>query len=181
EHAQAVLDDDAATEHETVWARLLLARAAAAAGDRVTTRQHLDAAHEAAPPGDELFTLGLAEAALRIGATQLARQVAASLPTPHSVDAGRRAQLSAELALAQRDLRAADAALRHAPEGPRTALARARLLEARGQIDEARTLYGTAAADPGLRVSATGYLASMELAAGNAREAIARVGPLLSE
>ncbi|HJL14899.1 MAG TPA: tetratricopeptide repeat protein [Sandaracinaceae bacterium LLY-WYZ-13_1] len=181
EHAEAVLEAPDATFHEKAWARLLLARAAAAAGDRVVAREHLDTASEVAPPGDELFTLGLTEAALRIGAVHLAQQVAEGLPSPLSVDAGRRAQLSAELALAQHDLRAAESALEHAPEGARTALARARLLEARGAHDRARALYREAAGEPGYRVPATTYLASMELARDRAEEAVDLVRPLLDE
>lgn len=179
--AQSVLDDAAATAHEKAWARLLLARAAATAGDRVVAREHLEQAAEVAPGGDELFTLTLIEAALRIESDHLAQQLSARLPSPLSVDAGRRAQLSAELALARRDLRAADGALQSAPAGPRTALARARLLEAREQLDEARRLYQEASADAAFRVPATVHLAALELAQGNAREAVERVTPLLSE
>ncbi len=181
EHAEAVLGAEDATDHEKAWARLLLARAAAAAGDRVATREHLDQAAEVAPPGDELFTLTLVEAALRMGAVAFAREQAERLPTPLSIDAGRRAQVSAEMALADHQLRAAESALRHAPAGPRTSLARARLTEARGDRDEARTLYQSAAAEPGLRVPATVALAAMELRSGNAREAVSRVEPLLAE
>lgn len=179
--ARSVLDDAAATAHERAWARLLLARAAATAGDRVAAREHLEQAAEVAPGGDELFTLTLTEAALRIESDHLAQQLATRLPSPLSVDAGRRAQLSAELALARRDMRTADAALQSAPAGPRTSLSRARLLEAREQLDEARRLYQEAAADPAFRVPATVHLAALELAQGNAREAVDRITPLLSE
>ncbi|MFK7989814.1 MAG: tetratricopeptide repeat protein [Sandaracinaceae bacterium] len=181
EQAQTVLDDDVATQHERAWARLLLARAAATEGDRVTARRLLDEANEVAPRGDELFTLGLTEAALRIGAPHLAREVAERLPTPLSVDAGRRAQLSAELALSAHDLRGAEAALRHAPEGARSALAQGRILQARGRIEEARRRYQDAAADAAYRVSATSQLASMELAVGNAEQAVTLAAPLLEE
>lgn len=181
EQAAAVLSNDAATPHERAWAQLLLGRASAAAGDRAAARRHLEGAKEVAPPGDELFTLGLTEAALRIGSAVLAQEIAEGLPTPLSVDAGRRAQLSAELALARHDLRAAEASLEHAPAGARTSLARARLLEARGEIDRARQLYQEASAEPGYRVPATTHLAAMELAQGHADEAVARVEPLLSE
>lgn len=179
--AQQVLEDEAATFHEKAWARLLLARASAAQGDRVTARRHLDQASEVAPPGDELFTLGLIEAALRIDADHLAQQVAQRLPSPLSVDAGRRAQLSAELALARHDLRGAAANLENAPEGARTALARARLLEARGQYERARTLYEQAAGEPAYRVPATAHLAAMELRQGNAAASAERITPLLAE
>ena len=181
EHAQAVLDDEDATDHERAWARLLLARAAAAAGDRNGAREHLDQAAEVAPPGDELFTLTLTEAALRMGADHFAAAQAERLPSPLSTDAGRRAQLSAELALARRDLRGADSALGHAPEGARTSLARARLLEARGESASARRLYLEAAEEPAQRVPAIVRLASMELADGHAQEANTRVEPLLEE
>ena len=181
ELAEAVLEDGAATAHEKAWARLLLARTAATAGDRVTARQHLEQAAQAAPGGDELFTLALTEAALRIESDHLAQRFAERLPSPLSVDAGRRAQLSAELALARRELRTAEAALQTAPAGARTSLARARLLEARGQFDEARRLYLEAAADAAYRVPATVSLAAMELAQGNAREAVERITPLLTE
>lgn len=181
EHARAVLEHEAATFHEKAWARMLLARAAAAAGDRLQARRHLDRAFENAPPGDELFTLALTEAALRIGADHLAQSVAARLPHPLSVDAARRTQLSAELALARHDLRAAEAALASAPDDARTALARARLHEARGQHEKARPLYERAAADPVHRVPATVALASMELSQGDAQAAAERVAPLLTE
>lgn len=182
EHAQAVLDAPDATMHEKAWARLLLAAAAAAAGDRVTAREHLDQAQEVAPPGDELFTLGLAEAALRIQANHLAAEVAENLPSPLSVDAGRRAQLNAELALSRRDLRAAEAALQHAPaDAARTRLARARLLQARGRVDEARALYRQAADEPGYRVPATVHQAAMELEQGEAARAVELAAPLLTE
>jgi tetratricopeptide (TPR) repeat protein len=179
--AQRVLEDEAATMHEKAWARLLLARAAAADGDRITARRHLDQASEVAPPGDELFTLGLTEAALRIDAEHLAQQVAQRLPSPLSVDAGRRAQLSAELALSRHDLRAAASAIEHCPAGARTSLARGRLLEARAQIDRARALYEEAAQDAGYRVPATVHLAAMELAQGNAAAAVERIAPMLEE
>ncbi|MCC6876348.1 MAG: tetratricopeptide repeat protein [Sandaracinaceae bacterium] len=179
--ARAVLEDEAATTHEKVWARLLLARAAATSGDRVEARRLLDEASRDAPPGDELFTLALCEAALRIGADRLAQTSAERLPTPLTVDAGRRAQLSAELALAAHDLRTAEAALGGAPADPRTALARARLLEARGQYDAARPLYREASADASLRVPATVALASMELEHGHAPEAVALARPLLEQ
>ena len=181
EHAQTVLDAPDATMHEKAWARLLLARAAAAAGDRVTAREHLDQAQEVAPPGDELFTLGLAEAALRIQANRLAAEVAEGLPTPLSTDAGRRAQLNAELALARRDLRGVEAALQHAPaDDARTKLARARLLQARGRFDEARTLYQAASEEPGHRVPALVHQAAMELEQGNAARAVELSSPLLT-
>lgn len=181
ELAEAVLEDDAGTAHEKAWARLLLARAAATAGDRVTAREHLEQAAEVAPGGDELFTLTLTEAALRIDSDHLAQQFAARLPSPLSVDAGRRAQLNAELALSRHDLRAVDAALTSAPAGARTSLARARLFEARSQFDQARPLYQEAAAEPAFRVPATVHLAAMELAQGNAREAADRITPLLTD
>ncbi len=179
--AQQVLDDAEATDHERAWARLLLARAAAANGDRVLARRHLDQSAEVAPPGDELFTLTLTEAALRIGAETRAQELAERLPSPLSVDAGRRAQLSAELALARRDLRGADSALAHAPDGARTSLARARLLEARGELEEARRLYVEASAEALYRVPALVHLASLELAEGRAAEAVGRAEPLLVE
>ncbi|MGE0784704.1 MAG: tetratricopeptide repeat protein [Sandaracinaceae bacterium] len=179
--ANAVLEADDATDHERAWARLLLARAAAAQGDRVTARSHLEQAAEVAPPGDELFTLTLVEAALRMGANRFAAEQAERLPSPLSTDAGRRAQLSCELALAEHSLRDAESALRHAPESPRTALARARLFEARGDSAAARPLYEQAAADASLRVPATVRLASMELSHGDAAEAVQRVDPLLRE
>jgi len=181
ELSEAVLADEAATDHEMAWARLLLARAAAAGGDRVTAREHLDQASEVAPPGDELFTMTLTEAALRMGATVFAREVSERLPSPLSIDAGRRAQLSAELALSRRDLNGADAALRHAPPGAKTSLLRARLLQARGRAEEAERLYLEAAEDPAHRVPAMVHLASMELAADDAAQAVSRVEPLLGE
>lgn len=181
EQAQALIDDDDATGHEHAWARLLLARASAAAGDRVAARGHLEQARQVAPPGDELFTLTLVEAALRMGAEHFAQEAAADMPTPLSCDAGRRAQLSAALALERRDMRGADAALAHAPAGARTSLLRARLLDARGQFDEATTLYLEAAGEPAYRVEATVWLASMELARGRASEAANRIEPLLTD
>jgi tetratricopeptide (TPR) repeat protein len=180
-HAQSVLDHNDATPHERAWARLILARAAAAAGDRPAAREHLDQADEVAPVGDELFTLALAEAALRIDADVLARQVAERLPAPLSMDAPRRAQLRAELALAANDLRAAESALEHAPAGGRTALARGRLLEARGRVDEARQQYLEATGEPALRVPATVQLAMLELGQGSAQVAADRIAPLLAE
>ncbi len=181
DEARGVLDDAEATGRERAWAQLLLARAAAASGDRISAREHLDHAAEVAPPGDELFTLTLTEAALRMGAISFAEESATRLPSPLSVDAGRRAQLSAELALARRDLRGADAALRLAPGGARTSLARARLLEARGELEDARGLYLEASEEPAYRVPALVHLASMELAEGRAEQAAGRVEPLLAD
>jgi tetratricopeptide (TPR) repeat protein len=98
--ARAVLAFDDATDHERSWAELLLAHVAADQGHRATARAHLARAEEEAPPGDERFTLGLIEAALRNGAASQAERVARRLPSPLSVDAGRRALVDAELALA---------------------------------------------------------------------------------
>ena len=177
--AEEVLADSDATRHERAWAHLLLGRAVAASGDRNGARRHLTEADEIAPVGDELFTLGLTEAASRIGATHLAEQTASRLPPRLSVDAGRRAQLSAEIALATGDLDAADAALRHAPSAPRTSLAAARVAEARRGYGRARRLYLEASEEPSLRVPALTKLAAMELGRGNAQAAADHLQPLL--
>ncbi|MEQ8894981.1 MAG: tetratricopeptide repeat protein, partial [Sandaracinaceae bacterium] len=79
------------------------------------------------------------------------------------------------------DLRGVEAALQHAPaDDARTKLARARLLQARGRFDEARTLYQAASEEPGHRVPALVHQAAMELEQGNAARAVELSSPLLT-
>lgn len=179
ELAGKVRADNASTPYERAWARLLLGRSAARRGDRVAARSHLSAAAEVAPSGDELFTLGLTEAALQIRAPRLAAAAATRLPTPLSVDAGRRAQLAAELALFRNDLEAARAALARAPAGPRTDLLQGWLLTRTQRFDAARQRLRAARQSPALEVVATLRWAELELADDRPEAAVRLLEPQL--
>lgn len=179
--ARLALEDALVTPHETAWAHVLLARVAAARGDRVGAREELARITDAGAAGDEAYVLTLIEVALRVGMIDRALRAAEGLPSPLSVDAARRSQIDAELALARHDLRRATAALAHAPAGPRTALARGRLLEAQDEMEDARARYREASADPRLRVPALVHLASLELSDDEAGEALSLLRPLLRE
>lgn len=176
DEASAVLDSEGASPHELAWARLLLAKHAVRSGDVSAALSAARAAAEHAPPVDEAFGLLLVETLLRAGAADEARSQLATLPPP--ADAAARALIAAEVALAQGDFDAADAALAQAGEGARRSLLRGRLLEARGDDDAARLLYEEAMAAAGPEeVRARVRLAAIALRGRDPQRAIALLEP----
>lgn len=181
--ASAVLGElrEAASPHELAWAHLIGARYAAAQGDDSAAIEQARAAAEHTPPLDEAFGVQLVETLLRAGAPTDARTQLARLPA-QPVDPAARALLTAEVALENGELDAADAALGTATEGPRRSLLRGRVLEARGKADEARPLYEQAMQAPGAEGKrARIRLASIALDANQASRAVALLEPSRSE
>src|SRR5690606_4310983 len=119
DEASAVIGElgERASPHQLAWAHLLLAKHAVSGGDAAVALTEARAAAERAPPVDEAFGMQLVTALLRAGAPEEARTAHARLPEA-AVDAPARALLSAEVALANGDLDAADAALGRASAGP---------------------------------------------------------------
>ena len=171
--AQTVLDHDDAAPPEKGWAHLVMARAAVIENDLPAARAAVTQAVETRPPGDEAFTLWAMETWLDLKAFARAEEEQGRLPDGVSTEPGRRAQLAARLALPRNQLDAVEAALRGAPDEALTTLLRARLAEARGNHDEARTLYAQAAPDEVVGIEAQWRLGAMELALERPDEALA--------
>ncbi len=179
EDAAAVIGPlaERASARQRAWAHLVLARHALGEGDTTRARESAQAAREHAPPADEPFIAGLVEALLRSGAPADARTELGRWPDP-PIDRGGRALWAAEVALALDDLDGAEQALAEATAGPRTTLARARLLEARGRSAEAGPLYESLVDTPGPEGRrARIQLARIALGAGEAARALARRAP----
>jgi Flp pilus assembly protein TadD len=176
-----LVDDAAATPAERAWAQLLVGLSAIDAGNTEPAATAIAAAAQLAPPGDELFRIQLAEGWLALNRRSDAQAILDALAPGVSADAGRRAQALAELHLGGGMIAEAEAALANAPPGSRTSLLRARIADARDQIDTARPLYEEAARAPSEHLLATIALASMLSRANRAAEAIALVDPLLGE
>ena len=171
--AEAVIGSDAAAPTEKAWAQAIVARIEALEKRPGAAREALEQAMQARPPGDEAFALVALDTWLDLKAWQQAEELSSSLPEGVSTDPGVRAQLAARLALARNQLDAAEAALRTAPDEPRTTLLRARLSDARGNHDEARTQYASIASNEHWGVEAQWRLGAMELALGRPDEALA--------
>lgn len=180
--------DESASPAERAWARLLVGLSAIEEGRTEAATAAITEAAASPPPGDEVFRVQLAEGWLALGRRSEAQAIADALSPGISADAGRRAQLVAELHLASAGseggsdaLARAESELERAPADARTALLRARVADARGQVAQARTLYDEAAAAPPQRLPAIVGLASMLVRTGAAADAVARVTPLLDE
>ncbi len=180
DEATAVVDDlaERATPFELAWAHLLRAKHAAAQGDASTALQEVRAAATHPPPSDEAFAMGMIETFLRAGSATEAREHLSALPEP-PIDESGRALLTAEVLLDAGALDEALEALGAAEATPRRSLLRARILEARGQTDEARPLYEAALEVPGPEGRhARVRLAAIEMDGGHAGRAIQLLEPL---
>jgi tetratricopeptide (TPR) repeat protein len=143
-----------ATNADEAWAHHLRGRGAQLRGDVATARAEHRAAAELAPHADETLLLRALEGLLLAGdapaAQELSARLTAAPPSP-----ARRAELLVAIALERRDFAAADASLALLTPGARTALARGRILEARGSTQAALEQYAAATADPSLAVDAS--------------------------
>ena len=169
-----------ASPPEKAWAHLV--RASWALGDGEIARALEDAAtaESARPTSDEAFDLTMLEVRLRAGDTARARTVLDRLPREGGTDPSRRGLVRAELALAQADAAAAEAALHDATPSARSDLDRARLAELRGDRDAARQGYVAASREPTLFVESRWRLAALELAADDSGRAVAAVDEALA-
>ena len=177
--ATAVIEElgETASPKQKAWAHLVRARQAAFfSGDEATALEQARAAAGLRPSHDESFALSLAETFLRVAAPEEAQQVIAELPE-QSQEPQRRAKLVAEVALANDDLEAAEAALEAADDDARTAFLRGRIREERGQLGEARALYERAMQDPRESVRARARLGAIELEQGHADRAVELLDP----
>lgn len=183
QEASVVIDDLAsrATPQQLSWAHLIRAMYAAAEGqsEDALTEARVAAAHP--PRLDESFGMELARVFLRAGAAEEADEHLSRLPEV-IVDRTDRALLSAEVALAVGDLDRAEQALGQAGAGTLQNLLRARIFEARGQVDAARPLYQRAmrAHGPERRQAAI-RLASIEMNAGHGDRVVNLLEPIHPE
>jgi tetratricopeptide (TPR) repeat protein len=148
--AQAVLDATDATPAERGWAELAVGVADAIDGDTIGAWSHLRTARDHRPPGDELFTIELAETLFDVGRRLEAAEAMQPLTNPVSTDASRRSLLTARQALLAGDPEAAARAAEAALDTPRRALILGRIAAMRGQVPAARAAFETAAASPAL-------------------------------
>ena len=171
--AAAVIEDleASASPPELAWAHLVRARQAAATGDSTAALSEGRAAAAVQPPGDEQFGLMLAQCMLQAGAAAEAQEQLGRLPE-NAANPEQRARITAEVAIGNNDLEAADAALRDAGTSPTTAFLRGRVAESRDQLEEARRLYEQASADPREFVRARARLGAIELGAGRVERAV---------
>lgn len=161
-----------ATPYHLSWAHLVLGYAAAERGDVAEAVSQANLAREHMPPSDESFGLRLVNTYLIAGHPEDADNALERLPEP-TVDEDARRLLSARVALARGDLDRAEEEIGEAGQGARQNFIRARILEERGQIEEARPLYETAMADPGPEGRrARVRLAAIEFAQGAPRNTI---------
>ena len=182
--ATALLEqlDTIASPYQKAWAHLVRAQHASGGGaeqSRQLARAQARSAAELRPPWDESFALALAETLVTLEEAREAGAVLSTLPE-HSQEPQLRATLLAEVAIAGGAWDDAAAALENAGESHRTTWLRARLLEARDNTDEARTLYQQVKDHPRERVRARTRLGAMALAAGNAEAAIELLEPAIS-
>ena len=134
------------TASDRGWAHYVRGQAALLRNDVATARAELSQAGEAAPRSDETLLLRTLGGLLQAGDVEGAHRLSARL-TATAPNLGRRLEVTVNIALERHDLAAAEAALPSLPPGPRTELARGRVLESQGRNDEALTHYGLAASD----------------------------------
>ena len=163
-----------ASPRQEAVAHLGAARALAEQGEDAQAREHLAAAAENRPPMDEAYGLALAEIFLEIGSPQDARTFIDALPE-RVANAHRRAQVAAEVYLAQDDLEALESVLDSAADSPRTAFLRGRLAEAKDAIDDAKRFYEAAAVDEHSRPEAMVRLGAIALEEDRVDDAIDRL------
>ncbi|MFO0683558.1 MAG: hypothetical protein U0234_15985 [Sandaracinus sp.] len=148
--AEAVHDASDATPAELGWSELALGAADAIDGDTVHAAEHLHAAAEHHPPGDELFALELAEQLFLIGRRLDASATLSPLTSPVTTDASRRALLTARQVLVSGDTEAASRAAETATSSPRRSLVLGAIAELRGNYDLAQQEYDAAGQAPAL-------------------------------
>jgi tetratricopeptide (TPR) repeat protein len=178
--ARAVLDATDATPAERAWADLLIALSEVVQGDTLGASEALARAEQAAPPGDELFLIEVAEAWLALGRLDAAERTMTRLGTGVSTDAGRRGLLYARRALANGDLETATQMASLADESPRRTLVEAEIAALRSDVDGAVARYRSAAENPDLAIEAMCGLSELYVRVGRAAEALAPVEPLLA-
>lgn len=136
--AEAVLAAGDATPAEHGWAELALGISDAIDGDTLHASAHLAAASEHRPPGDELFTIELAEALFDVGRRLDAATAMEPLTGHVSTDTSRRALLTARQELLRGDAEAASRAAETAVGSPRRTLVQARIALLRDDFAHAR-------------------------------------------
>ncbi|UJR86510.1 tetratricopeptide repeat protein [Sandaracinus amylolyticus] len=174
--ADAVLTELApsASAVELGWAYLVRAQLAARRGAQAEARAAALEAASRTPAFDEGYGLSVVETLLEAEAPSDARDALARLPSS-PVDPTRRAMLVAEVALASNDLAGAETALMSAGAGAHAELLRARVAEARGELDTARQLYDRAAGDPREALEARTLSGAVLLRMSRPREARAQL------
>lgn len=183
QEANAVIGELAsvATPQQLSWAHLVLATYAIGQGENENALTEARGAAEHPPLLDESFGMGLVDVLMRAGAVQAANEQLARLPEVVIERAGR-AMLTARVALALNDLDRAEQALGDAGAGNGQNLLRARIFEARGQIEAARPLYQRSMGAPGPeRRQAAIRLASIETAAGHPDRVVNLLEPIQPE
>jgi len=173
--AQAVLDGEEATPQEQAWARLVLARQQAEAGNLSAARQQAQALLDAGAPGDEAFALRLSEALLLAGDPAGATQARAHLASGYSTDPAWRARVTAWNALDAGHTAEAQEALTLAGTSAEASWLRGRVAEALGRLDSARAAYTEALPDVRMGPRAALSLSLLERRAGRAAEAVAAI------
>lgn len=173
--ATAVHDAPDATPAERGWAELALGIAAAIDGDTLGAAEHVHAAVEHAPPGDELFTIEVAETLLDVGRRLEAASTAEVLTSPVSTDASRRALLTARQAVLHGDLEAAARAADAASTGPRRTLVLADIAGGRGETASARTQLESLRENAAFSSYAYFQLVQLLLAAGDRAGALTAI------
>lgn len=178
--AEALLSATDATPAERAWAELIIAQSIVAQGNTVGATEALTRAEESTPPGDELFTMEIADAWMALGRLDRAQRRIAQLGSGVSTDAGRRGLLLARLALVTGDLTTAENMANVAQPSPRRTLVEAEIAAARGQTDQAITLFRQAGETPDLQMEAMCALSGLLVRSGRAAEALAPVEALLA-
>jgi tetratricopeptide (TPR) repeat protein len=178
--AQDVLSATDATPSERAWAELIVAQSIVAQGNTVGATEALTRAEESTPPGDELFTMEVADAWMALGRLDRAQRRIAQLGSGVSTDAGRRGLLLARLALVTGDWATAESMANVAQPSPRRTYVEAEIAAARGQTDQAIALFRQAGETPDLQMEAMCALSGLLVRSGHADEALAPVEPLLA-
>lgn len=177
--AEAVLAATDATPAERGWAELAVGIADAIDGDTVHASEHLAAAAAHPPPGDELFTIELAETLFDVGRRLEAGTTMSSLTSPISTDAARRALLTARQETLRGDAEAASRAAETATPSPRRTLILARIARLRGDLPRARAMLEDVTSSPALGSYAHLDLVQLLVLSGEVPLALASVQPAL--
>lgn len=180
EDAQAVVAAADTTPAERAWAELIVAQSIVAQGNTVGATEALTRAEQSTPPGDELFTMEIADAWMALGRLDRAQRRIAQLGSGVSTDAGRRGLLLARLALVTGDLSTAESMANVAQPSARRTYVEAEIAAARGQTDQAIALFRQAGETPDLQMEAMCALSELLVRSGHASEALAPVEPLLA-
>ncbi|MBW2460033.1 MAG: tetratricopeptide repeat protein [Deltaproteobacteria bacterium] len=181
--ATAVLDQlaDTATAPQRGWAHLIKAWHASTHGAPASAIEEGRAARALRPPGDEQFTLDLAEVFVDAQAYDEAAETLALLPE-EGIREQRRARLRVATFLGQGDIEAAVSALTEAGTGAHATLMRGRVAEATNEIEAALGFYQQAReADPALNIRASARLGAIEARRGNNERAAILLEPVAQQ